>query len=624
MPTIRPFAAVRATRDKVHLVASRSYVTYTTKELREKLHGNPFTYLHIIHPDLGAKKIHKSKGTDRMRLVRDRYDQFKQDGIFFREEKPCFYIYRQTKNGHPFTGIIATVALQDYLDGHIRIHEHTLSSRESTFTNYLDNTGLNAEPVLLFHEPRQHIKGLIAKHTSLRPEYEFSTTNRVRHELWLIDNIEEHAIIERAFGEMSHLYIADGHHRCASSAALQMKWKENGRIRDPHHPANFFMAYLLDEDTMRIYPFNRLVQNFGALSREEFLEKLHLIFHVQESEEPVSPKEKGVFGMYIKGQWYRLSLRNATEGIDADMLYHQLLKPVLGIGDQKKDARLSYMEGPRGVHALEVQVNKGRSAVAFTLCPVSTSELRAVADQGECMPPKSTWIEPKLRSGLLIHELFTPVQQALLQTRRQIGSSAKLIAVSKKKTADEILDAYHMGQRDFGENYVQELIDKQPQLPADIRWHFIGHLQSNKVKYIAPFVYTIHAVDSISLLAEIEKHAAKNNRVIPCLIQVHIADEESKFGLNPKDVPAFIQDALRLNFTHAPIHGLMGMATFTENQEKIRSEFRCLKDLRDRLRDETGLILQELSMGMTSDRQIAEEEGSTMIRVGSAIFGERF
>jgi PLP dependent protein len=201
-----------------------------------------------------------------------------------------------------------------------------------------------------------------------------------------------------------------------------------------------------------------------------------------------------------------------------------------------------------------------------------------------------------------------------------------LVAVSKTKPAEDIMEAYDAGIRDFGENKVQELTDKQPQLPQDIRWHMIGHLQRNKVKYIAPFVYLIHGVDSLKLLKEINKQAEKAERIIPCLLQVHIAREESKFGFDEQEVLELIQGEEIKSFQNIEIKGLMGMATFTENQQVVREEFAGLKTLFDKIKQgplPENVRMEELSMGMSGDYQIAQEEGSTMVRIGSAIFGAR-
>lgn len=204
----------------------------------------------------------------------------------------------------------------------------------------------------------------------------------------------------------------------------------------------------------------------------------------------------------------------------------------------------------------------------------------------------------------------------------ELGDKVTLVAVSKTKPVEDIKALYDLGQRDFGENYVQELIEKQPQLPPDIRWHYIGHLQSNKVKYIAPFVHLIHGVDSFKLLSEINKQAQKNNRIIDCLLQVHIAKEETKFGLDEKELDEMISQVKNSQMANVRICGLMGMASFTGNVDTVRSEFKQLKKLFDQLQTPNSK-LQTLSMGMSSDYKIAIEEGSTMVRIGSLLFGER-
>lgn len=216
-------------------------------------------------------------------------------------------------------------------------------------------------------------------------------------------------------------------------------------------------------------------------------------------------------------------------------------------------------------------------------------------------------------------------QQKYLIIKQELKGNVTLIAVSKTKPVEDILELYHLGQRDFGENYVQEMVDKQAQLPNDIRWHFIGHLQSNKVKYIAPFVHLIHGVDSLKLLQEINKQAVKNNRVINCLLQVYIAREETKFGLDEKELSNLMENMETGELSNIRVTGFMGMASFSDNMELVRSEFKNLKRLFDKYHQPqtSNLKPQILSMGMSSDYKIAVEEGSTMVRIGSLLFGER-
>ena len=218
------------------------------------------------------------------------------------------------------------------------------------------------------------------------------------------------------------------------------------------------------------------------------------------------------------------------------------------------------------------------------------------------------------------------IKDQIEQITASLGTNTTLVAVSKTHSIERIMEAYEAGQRDFGENKVQDLVDKYEALPKDIRWHMIGHLQSNKIKYIAPFVHLIHGVDSFKLLLEIDKQGKKINRPIPVLLQIHIATEESKFGFDPSELEEMLNSFEFTNLTHVQVKGLMGMATFTEDQNQIRAEFRGLKQLFDEVKKKSlphFVDLKELSMGMSGDYQIAQEEGSTLVRIGSAIFGSR-
>lgn len=404
MIQVKPFKAVRPTRDKVHLVASRSYVSYNSAQLRNKLNENPYSFLHIIHPDYSVKKIHKTGNlTERFRLVRKRYEEFMASEVLVRDDRPAFYIYRQTKNGHPFIGIIGAVSIDDYLQGKIKIHEHTLAKREETFTSYLDTTNINAEPVLLMSETSATLEDIYVKYLAQRPEYDFTTTNTVRHQLWVIHDTDDIALVENAYKAMDALYIADGHHRSASSAKLHELRKKSGDSgAEPH---NYCLAYIMDERSVRIYEYNRLVKDLNGLTVEEFLEKLGSVFYINEAPALYKPGQKGEFSMYLNKQWYALNLKHTEDRLDSQVLSDTVLAPILNILDLRKDKRIAFMEGPRGMEGLKTAVDKKQFQVAFGLYPVHISELKSIADKGLNMPPKSTWVEPKLRSGLVIYEL---------------------------------------------------------------------------------------------------------------------------------------------------------------------------------------------------------------------------
>lgn len=399
-----PFRAVRPTRDKVQLVATRSYVNYPPAQLRRKLTENPYCFLHIIHPDMTATKMHSTHNAEeRFALVRKNYEHFCEEQILQKESAPAFYVYRQTKEGHAFTGIVGAVSVEDYLNGKIKIHEQTLSNREDTFVKYLEVTEINAEPVLLMSKKSDAVETVISRYERKRPEYEFTTADRVSHEVWVVNIEEDIKIIGDAYKKINAFYIADGHHRSSSSARLFEKKKQKSHTGK--EPWNYCLAYILNEANVQIHEFNRVVKDLGKLSIELFLKKLDKDFVVNQAEDNYKPTVKGEFSMYIDKRWYSLKLRSPNEDLDTQLLSDLILSPILGIHDLRKDKRISFMEGPKGMDALKKAVNKNKDGVAFGLFPMSVEEVKRIADNHLTMPPKSTWVEPKLRSGLLVYEL---------------------------------------------------------------------------------------------------------------------------------------------------------------------------------------------------------------------------
>ncbi len=403
MPSLLPFRAVRPARDKVHLVASRSYVSYSTQQLRAKLTENPFSFLHIIHPDMTATNLHKTTDLrERFQQVRNKYETFLAESILLRDEKPGLYIYRQIKAGHAFTGIIGAVSVDDYLNGRIKIHEKTIAKREETFVQYLDITKLNAEPVLLMARDSQRIDDIIAEKTRERPEYDFTTTNKVHHQFWVIEDDSSIQSITAEYARQDAFYIADGHHRSSSSALLFEKHQSS--ISTDSDPMRYCLAYILPEENVRIYEFNRVVKDLHGLSSDAFLQALSTSFTIEKKLTSYHPHRKGEMGMYVEGSWYCLSLRHSSDELDVQMLTDIVLQPILGIGDLRKDKRIAFVEGPKGTEALQQAVDKQGDGVAFTLFPLTVSDIKRIADAGQAMPPKSTWVEPKLRSGLVVYE----------------------------------------------------------------------------------------------------------------------------------------------------------------------------------------------------------------------------
>ncbi|OQD43364.1 hypothetical protein BUL40_05920 [Croceivirga radicis] len=408
MATIKPFRAVRPVKDKVALVASRSYEEYSEDELQCTLAHNPFSFLHIINPGFKYHKI--LAGEERFSLVKNRYWEFLEEKTFIKDQKPAFYLYQIKKDQFKTLGIFAATSVTDYDCGKIKKHEETLESRESLFAHYLETVGFNAEPVLITYESTKELEVLLNEQTTALPEYDFTTTDKVNHKLWPVYQADAISKITSIFSQMDALYIADGHHRCASSSLLAKAAKLAGNDT-MHH--DFFMSYLIPEKEVKIYEFNRMVKDLNGLSKEEFLIRLDTNFRIeQKPNNGNKPKEKHHFSMYLDGEFYLLYLRkqaytftDALSRLDTQILYKTILEPVLGIKDLRNDKRISYGYGKHNIIKMKDCIDKGDFKVGFSLVPITMEEIKQIADAGLVMPPKSTYIEPKLRSGLTIYEL---------------------------------------------------------------------------------------------------------------------------------------------------------------------------------------------------------------------------
>ena len=406
MAKVIPFKAVRPTRDKVSLVASRSYQTYTQAEREARLDYNPFSFLHIVNP--GYKYDKEIIGSERFNLVRNRYLEFKEDKIFIQDKEASYYIYKiVNREGQVFNGIIAATSTEDYENNIIKKHEDTIEYRESIFKDYLKTVGFNAEPVLLTYPDNPELAKLISNAQQQRAEFEFTTTYRDTHYLWIVNQLETIDHIQKAFESINTIYIADGHHRSASSSLLskEMKTENNERY-------NFFMSYLIPESDLRIYEFNRLIKGLNGLGKEEFLMQLDSLYRIENRGKALyQPTKKHHFSMYLDGEFYSLFLRksnyifnNALDALDTQILFKTILEPILGISDLRNDNRIDYYYGKNGLLTIKRKIDDDEFTVGFGLVPISIDEMKAIADQGLTMPPKSTFIVPKLRSGITIYE----------------------------------------------------------------------------------------------------------------------------------------------------------------------------------------------------------------------------
>jgi len=407
---VRPFKAVRPTRDKVALVTTRSYDIYDKAERKTILKHNPFSFLHILKPGFKFKK--HVVGEERFKMVHNRYREFLENGILKKEEKSKFYLHQKTFENITFWGFIALSSLEDYENNIIKKHEKTLKDREKLFGHYLDITGFNAEPVLITYPDNDFLNTIYKKYKTQRAEYEFTTNKNRTHLLWLIEDDQEILKIEEEFDKMDAIYIADGHHRTASSYYLYKKINNTNKSqKDDCH--KYFMTYLIPESNLRISSFNRFAKTLNNLNKEEFLMKLDGVFRIENlGQQYYRPSKKHHFSMYLDGDYYKLYLRksmykinNALDDLDPQILFKTILKPILGIDDLRNDKCITYMPEILNQAQLKNEVDSGKFIVGFGLFPVSVAQLKSIADNNLTMPPKSTYVEPKLPSGLTIFQL---------------------------------------------------------------------------------------------------------------------------------------------------------------------------------------------------------------------------
>lgn len=405
MSKIIPFKAVRPTADKVGLVTCRNYDDYSSAELAAWLSFNPYSFLHVIHPAY----VHSQKITldKRFKGVAHKYQDFKNDGVFVEEEKPVFFVYEIQTKTNSFTGIVAGTSIEDYKNNVIKKHEDTLQYRVELFKDYLHQTGFNTEPVLITYPDNLSINQWIAEKKKSIPLYNYSTTNKEKHQLWKIDNEEDIQWLQQQFERIPELYIADGHHRSASAELLhdEFKAEENENL-------NYFMSFLIAASEVKIYEFNRIIRDLNGHEVNDFLTQLEEHFIIKNKEQELwKPQSKFEFGMYLDGNFYALFYKlekanpSILENLDAQILYDKVLQPLLSIEDLRNDERIEYIPGKQSILTIKELIDEGEFEVGFMLYPSDISEIKALADNNLIMPPKSTYIEPKFRSGLMVYEL---------------------------------------------------------------------------------------------------------------------------------------------------------------------------------------------------------------------------
>lgn len=408
MCIINPFSALRPEPGKVAHVATHSIERYTKDEIKHILSHNPISFLQVINPADNANQNY----TEHLHSIKNRLESFVSSNIFIRDQSPCFYIYRQIKNGRHHLGIIGLASVEDYNNSRIKIHEQTLAQREEKLKEYLDVCEFNAEPVCLTYPHHKGLNAFMQAKTKEAAVYDYTTDN-ISHTIWIVKKPDEIELIQNLFKDIPSIYIADGHHRAASSARLAGMRKQSNPGHTGKEAYNFFTAALFADDELTIFSYNRLVHTLNGLSSEAFLNELGKKFNVSElTGKAKEPAQKNSLYLYIEKKWYAIDLgrikhtpNDPVNNLDVSILSDYILSPILHIKDLRNDRRISFVPGIKTPEDIEKIIDSGKASAAFCLYPVSFEELIAVADSGKEMPPKSTWIEPKLESGLLIYSL---------------------------------------------------------------------------------------------------------------------------------------------------------------------------------------------------------------------------
>jgi len=406
---IRPFNALRPQAERAAQVAAVPYDVVNTEEARALASGNPWSFLHVSRPEIDLPKGTPVYSDEVYAKAVDNLEKLITECPLVPEETPSLYLYRLIMGNHEQIGVVACCSVDEYDRDIIRKHERTRRDKEDDRTRHIMVLRAQTGPVFLTYRARPGISSLVADALLGNPPlYDFVANDDIRHTIWRVPNY--HPLVE-AFGEVPNLYIADGHHRAASASRARAELKERGFAFIGNEEYNFFQCVLFPDNQLQILPYNRTVRDLNELSPEEFLARVRESFVVTENAQP-APAERGRWSMYLGGRWYGLTLpgdatrpSGVVESLDASILQDRLLDPILGIKDVRTDKRIDFVGGIRGTEELENVVNKGKAAVAFTLYPTTIDDLLRVSDAGEIMPPKSTWFEPKLRDGLLSHQI---------------------------------------------------------------------------------------------------------------------------------------------------------------------------------------------------------------------------
>ncbi|MBB2148550.1 DUF1015 domain-containing protein [Pedobacter gandavensis] len=409
MPNIKPFCGLKPAAHLQSKVVTRPLENYGSGEARLIASENSCSFLHLINPELDNPYLRGTRQELIFKKIAENFEGFLEHHYLEREKLPVIYVYQVIHDGLCQTGIWTLTHINDYLEGRIKKHESTVERREKLLADYLQQTGLDANPVLITYHPNPTIDGLIKKYTALKPELDFIFTDKSEHRIWAIADPEDLKEMVAAFAKIPAVYIADGHHRAASMAKMGLqKQALNEGKHNGSELYNYFTTVYMNTEEVKVLEFNRLVRDLGSITAKEFMEDLNNCFEVVPVADALKPKHLHEIGMYFRGQWYALKPKPAIYDehdpvgvLDVSILQNFILEPILGIKDPRTDARITFEGGRTKLSELQEKVDNGLFVIAFTLFPTSVAQVIAVAEADGVMPPKSTWVEPKFLVGLL-------------------------------------------------------------------------------------------------------------------------------------------------------------------------------------------------------------------------------
>lgn len=411
MSVIRPFKAVRPKNEYASKVAALPYDVMNSEEAREAVKGKPYSFIHVDKAEVDLPPDTYIYDEKVYIKAKENLEKLKNDGVLTKDKKPLLYVYRQVMDGRVQTGLVGCASIDDYLNNVIKKHELTREDKERDRINHVDYCDANTGPIFLTYKGNREIDNIINKYVKKEPWCDFLSDN-VKNAAWVIDDERDIEKLVNLFKKVPCLYIADGHHRAASAVKVGLKRREKFPFYDGTEEFNYFLAVYFKSEDLSIMDYNRVIADLNELTEDEIIEKISEKFYIEKAETaPYRPESKHTFGMYLKKEWYKLKAKDGSfneddpvENLDVSILQNNIIEPVFGISDPRTDARIDFVGGIRGLSELERRCETDMKA-AFSLYPTSIDDLMAIADAGKTMPPKSTWFEPKLLSGLFIHEL---------------------------------------------------------------------------------------------------------------------------------------------------------------------------------------------------------------------------